>query len=68
MLNLSGNYLHSVQEFKKLTDARDLNQLKLVDKIKKSTNPLCNNSNYIQDIHQILPNIEIIDGNYCSKI
>ena len=63
MLNLSGNYIHNINEFQILKDSKELNQLKLVDKRKKRTNPLCSsNKNYIQDIHYMLPQIEIIDG------
>lgn len=69
LLNLSGNYLHNVAEFKKLTDAKDLNQLKLIDKKNNTTNPICtSNPNYIQDIHQILPQVEIIDGNFETNL
>ena len=63
MLNLSGNYIHNINEFQKLENLKELNQLKLVDKRKKTTNPVCSsNKNYIQDINHMLPHIEIIDG------
>ncbi len=63
LLNLSGNYLSNVFEFKKLSECKSLNQLKLINKQTNSTNPVCSmNAEYIQNIHKILPFIEIIDG------
>ena len=60
-LDLSGNNLSSIDELLKLRPLQTLTQLKLSDKL--SCNPLClTNRNYIRDIQQILPNLEVIDG------
>ncbi len=63
LLNLAGNYLSSVLEFKKLSECKSLNQLKLINKQANATNPLCSiSTDYKQSIHKVLPFVEIIDG------
>lgn len=62
ILNLMGNTIQSASEFRKLSNLKELTQLKLIDFKNKKSNPVCHKINYIQEIQMFLPHIEIIDG------
>ena len=63
-LNLSGNHLDSYEEFYKLRNLENLQQLTLSDSKTTSSNPICTSRprEYRSEISRILPRLELIDG------
>ncbi|RNA13689.1 Leucine-rich repeat-containing 61 [Brachionus plicatilis] len=62
-LNLSGNNIQDIDQFFKLRDLKNLTCLILNDSVTKASNPVCKNQPlYRKSLKQILPNLELVDG------
>lgn len=62
-LNVAGNLIESIDEFKRLEKLPSLFHLTISDQSLLATNPLCKkNINYQCDVKKFLPQLQTLDG------